>query len=63
MSKSYRLPQPASVTKALKEQFSHLMINDDLGFTGEFRMSSKEVIDLMIVLQDEDSLDSWNITD
>lgn len=45
------IPQPIEIEKLMKEKLEHRMINDDLGWTGEWRMSAKDVLDLIIDLQ------------
>jgi len=45
------IPQPIEIEKLMKEKLEHRMINDDLGWTGEWRMSAKDVLDVIIDLQ------------
>ena len=45
------IPQPIEIEKLMKEKWDYRMINDDLGWTGEWRMSAKDVLDLIIDLQ------------
>lgn len=45
------IPQPIEIEKLMKEKLEHRMINDDIGWTGEWRMSAKDVLDVIIDLQ------------
>ena len=45
------LPQPSDIEILMKEKFAHLKIDDEFGFTGEWRMSAKNVLDVIIDLQ------------
>lgn len=45
------IPQPADIERLMKEKLMHRMINDKLGWTGEYRMSAKDVLDVIIDLQ------------
>lgn len=49
--KNCSIPQPIEIEKLMKEKLEHRMINDDLGWTGEWRMSAKDVLDVIIDLQ------------
>lgn len=40
--------QPNDVDKWLDEKLSHKKINDEFGFTGEYRLCQKDLIDFMI---------------
>lgn len=45
------IPQPIEIEMLMKEKWDYRMINDNLGWTGEWRMSAKDVLDLIIDLQ------------
>ena len=45
------IPQPSDIEKLMKEKLEHRMINDEFGWTGEWRMSAKDVLDVIIDLQ------------
>lgn len=45
------IPQPSDIEKLMKEILKHRMINDEFGWTGEWRMSAKDVLDVIIDLQ------------
>ena len=45
------ITQPIEIEKLMKEKWEHRMINDNLGWTGEWRMSAKDVLDVIIDLQ------------
>ena len=45
------ISQPIEIEKLMKEKLEHRMINDDFGWTGEWRMSAKDVLDVIIDLQ------------
>ena len=45
------IPQPSEIEKLMKERLEHRMINDEFGWTGEWRMSAKDVLDVIIDLQ------------
>lgn len=44
------VPQPDKIEEYMKREFSDKMINDDMGWTGEFSLSNKNVLDLIIDL-------------
>ena len=46
--------QPIQLEILLDRKFNHLKINDDLGFTEEYRMSIKSIIDLLIDIENKD---------
>lgn len=37
------IPQPSEIEKLMKEKLEHRMINDEFGWTGEWRMCAKDV--------------------
>lgn len=45
------IPQPTEIEKLMKQKLEHRMINDEFGWTGEWRMSAKDVLDVIIDLQ------------
>lgn len=45
------ISQPIEIEKLMKEKLEHRTINDDFGWTGEWRMSAKDVLDVIIDLQ------------
>lgn len=46
--------QPIQLKIILYRKFKHLEIHDDLGFTEEYRMSIKSLIDLLIEIENKD---------
>ena len=46
--------QPIQLEMLLDRKFNHLKINDELGFTEEYRMSIKSIIDLLIDIENKD---------
>ena len=44
------IPQPSEIEKLMKEKLEHRMINDEFGWTGEWRMCAKDVFDVIIDL-------------
>lgn len=47
------LPQPSDIEKLMKEKLEARKINDEFGWTGEWRMSAKDILDVIIDLQNE----------
>jgi len=45
------IPQPSEIEKLMKEKLEHRMINDEFGWTGEWRMCAKDVFDVIIDLR------------
>ena len=45
------IPQPSEIVELMMEKLEHRMINDEFGWTGEWRMSAKDVLDVIIDLQ------------
>lgn len=45
------LPQPSKIEELMKEKLESLKINDEFGWTGEWRLSAKDVLDIIIDLQ------------
>ena len=40
--------QPITIETILNKKYEHRKINDDLGFTGEWSLSVKDIIDIFI---------------
>lgn len=47
------IPQPSEIEKLMKEKLEARKITDEFGWTGEWRMSAKDVLDVIIDLQNE----------
>lgn len=45
------LPQPSEIAKLMKEKLDTRKLNDEFGWTGEWRLSAKNVLDIIIDLQ------------
>lgn len=45
---SVTLPQPHEVDSWLSNKFKHKRIDDEFGFTGEYRLCQKDLIDFFI---------------
>lgn len=54
------LPQPSDIEKLMKEKLKTRKINDEFGWTGEWRMSAKDIIDVIIDLQHRNNSNSIN---
>lgn len=52
--KKNKMIQPNDLGILLNKKFKHLEIHDDLGFTEEYRMSVKNIIDLLIEINNKD---------
>lgn len=44
------LPQPTEIETIMAQKFENRKINDEFGWTGEWRMSVKNILDLIIDL-------------
>jgi hypothetical protein len=44
-------PQPSEIEKVMKEKLEARKIDDEFGWTGEWRLSAKDVLDVIIDLQ------------
>ena len=44
--------QPSTIEKVMKEKLKDREIHDDLGWTGEWRVSAKNVLDVLIDCKD-----------
>lgn len=45
------LPQPSEIEKLMKDKLDARKIDDEFGWTGEWRLSAKDVLDIIIELQ------------
>lgn len=45
------LPQPSEIEKLMKDKLDARKIDDEFGWTGEWRLSAKDVLDIIIDLQ------------
>lgn len=45
------IPQPSEIEALMKEKLANRKIDDECGWTGEWRMSAKEVLDVILDLQ------------
>jgi len=48
------VPQPSEIETYFNEKQNHKRIHDDLGWTGEYSLSAKDILDLIIDLQRRD---------
>lgn len=44
-------PQPSEIEKLMKEKFENQKIDDEFGWTGEYRLSAKDILDIIIDLK------------
>lgn len=44
------LPQPEQINKILEEKYGHKKEYDEFGWTGEYTLSNKDILDIIIDL-------------
>lgn len=52
--------QPTEIEQLMQEKLANRKIDDEFGWTGEWRMSAKNVLDLIIDLQNNKNLQNHN---
>ena len=51
--------QPIEIDNILSDKYQDKKINDEFGFTGEYRLCQKDIIDIIIDLEYQDEFIEW----